>query len=166
MDTDTIIQLICAIRTIKAPRDICVCAYWFKALVEAHVCLAGREQLKSVDLLPESMEICIELFGRDAEVLYETIHAGATRLIQNCIQQNATAAQLFLRHLDEGLQQAKSRQSVVAYKWILKAIKSLFDESQTSVIGPAFKKVLSELAKLRDQMKCICEEEIDEVENF
>lgn len=163
LSTETITQLIIALRTLKAPWDICVCAYWFKALVEAHVCLAGREECKSVDLLAETLKICAELFKRDADELFEILHGGISRLVQCSIQQNGQAAQLFLGYLDEALQQSAKRHAANAFKWILKTMKVLFEESKTMVVGESFTRVLKEMAKLRDREKCFCEVEIDEV---
>lgn len=163
LSTETNIKLIIALRTLKASRDICVCAYWFKALVEAHVCLVGRAECKSVDLLAETLQICGELFKIEADEIFETLHAGASRLIQCCIQQNSQAAQLFLSYLNDALQYAAKRNAANALKSILKTMKSLFEESHRMVVGEAFNEVLKKVAKIRDCQKCYCETEIDEV---
>lgn len=51
------------------PTDVAVCAYWLQALAEAHVCLAAKEQSRSVDLLGETLDICGKLFARGDERL-------------------------------------------------------------------------------------------------
>lgn len=62
-------QLVLALRNFPVPTDVAVCAYWLQALAEAHVCLAAKEESRSVDLLGETLEICGKLFARGDERL-------------------------------------------------------------------------------------------------
>lgn len=160
LTTDTNIQLIIALRTLQSPSDISVCAYWLRALVEAHVCLAAREELKSITLLNETLEITSKLFKRKSKELCETIYASSTRLIQCCIQQNSTASVSFLSCLHAAL----DLEFPDSWKWILLTMGNLFQEAQSLILGDTFNCVLKELAEFRDKdKKCFCSKEIEEV---
>lgn len=100
------------------------------------------------------------MFQRKSNELSEAIYFSSTRLIQCCIQQNSIASINFLSCLHAALD-IKYPDS---WKWILLTIGSLFQESQSLILGDAFDCLLKELAEFRDKDKnCFCAKEIEEV---
>lgn len=160
LTTETNIQLIVALRTLQFPSDISVCAYWLKALVEAHVCLAAREELKSVDMLDETLQIFTKLFRRRSKELCEAVYESSSRLIQCCIQQNSNAAVLFLRYLHQSLDVKVEE----PWRWVLKTMERVFEEAQSLVVGEEFATILKSSAEFRDRDEaCFCCTEIEQV---
>uniref|UniRef100_A0A915EEI7 Ribosomal RNA-processing protein 12-like conserved domain-containing protein n=1 Tax=Ditylenchus dipsaci TaxID=166011 RepID=A0A915EEI7_9BILA len=143
---ETNIELIHVLRSLKTPSDVSVCAYWLKALVEAH--------------------ICAQLFNWKSSALCETVFSSSLRLINCCVQQNSRAAIAFLDHLYASLierTQSVDKSDKECWTWTLKTMAGLVEESQSSIVGECFTRVLRKLAEMRDKDVCICAASIDDV---
>ncbi|KAI1730284.1 hypothetical protein Ddc_02974 [Ditylenchus destructor] len=153
LTADTNIQLIVALRSLESPSDVSVCAYWLKALIEAHVCLSAKAEQKSFDMLDETLQICADLFKRRSTVLGEAVHLSCLRLIQCCIQQNAKASTTFLESLFLSLdfKQTMDEARAESWKWVLKTMEGLLEESKELILGESFTNVLKRLAVVRDK---------------
>jgi ribosomal RNA-processing protein 12 len=152
-------ELILALRAHQTPADISVFAYWLQALSEAHCCLSKMTPEKSVNLLPETLEIFGKAFNTPSVELGHAVHLSLNKLMAESIKGNSEAAQKCLEMLEKSL----NVQNTSIWKFVLQSMAVLFDESKSAVEGPVLNKVLLTLASLREKDDCICPGNIDVV---
>uniref|UniRef100_A0A914Z5N7 Ribosomal RNA-processing protein 12-like conserved domain-containing protein n=1 Tax=Panagrolaimus superbus TaxID=310955 RepID=A0A914Z5N7_9BILA len=152
-------ELILALRAHQTPADISVFAYWLQALSEAHCCLSKMTPDKSINLLPETLDIFGKAFNTPSSELGHAVHLSLNKLMAECIKTNPQAAKKCLEVLEKSL----NVQNTSIWKFVLQSMAVLFDECKNSVEGPLLNKVLLTLAALREKDDCICPGNIDVV---
>uniref|UniRef100_A0A7E4VCP7 NUC173 domain-containing protein n=1 Tax=Panagrellus redivivus TaxID=6233 RepID=A0A7E4VCP7_PANRE len=152
-------ELILALRSHTTPADISVFAYWLQALSEAHVCLARSTPEKSINLLPDTLDLFGKAFNTPSNELGHAVYVSLNRLITECIKENPVGATKCLTILESSL----NVQNTNLWKYVLQCMTILFNESKKAVDSPIFEKVLNTLANLREKDDCFCKSEIDAV---
>jgi len=152
-------ELIIALRSQQIPTDVSVFAYWLQALTEAHCCLSLKTPEKSVNLLPDTLE----LFGKAFQVpnadLGYAVHLSLNRLMSDCIKDNSQASQKCL----DVLERSFNVQNTDVWKHIFSSMSTMIEHAGKAIDSNVFIKVLQTLAAMREKDDCICPKDIDNV---
>lgn len=151
-------QLILALRDFAPPSsDIAVTAYWMQALGEAHVCLTAKDSLKSVQLLPKTLEILISLFDVGNQGLAEILSSVLIRIAERCVQSHEGTATFCMDRLDKAL----NLQSAAVWRYVLRTDIKVFEECGKAIEKSVLSKALETLAKLRESSDHACKGDLD-----
>ncbi|CAO4366084.1 unnamed protein product [Caenorhabditis nigoni] len=158
LPTETNALLLTALRQLgSSVTDVTVTAYWMQALAEAHVCLTAKDSKKSVQQAFQTLPLFVKIFESGNEQLAQVTYQSLTRVIENCIQDDADCGKFLLSQLHA----AMTMKSASVWKFILRAQMKLFEACGDGLQGAELTKVLEDLARLRQSDECFCKAELD-----
>ncbi|CAI2333060.1 unnamed protein product [Caenorhabditis sp. 36 PRJEB53466] len=158
LPTETNSLLLTALRQLgSSVTDVTVTAYWMQALAEAHVCLTAKDSKKSIQQAFQSLPLFVKLFESGNEQLAQVTYQSLTRVIENCVQDDAECGKFLLGQLHA----AMTMKSASVWKFILRAQMKLYEACGEGLQGQELTKVIQDLAKLRQSDDCFCKTELD-----
>uniref|UniRef100_A0A8R1DIW5 NUC173 domain-containing protein n=1 Tax=Caenorhabditis japonica TaxID=281687 RepID=A0A8R1DIW5_CAEJA len=158
LPTETNSLLLAALRQLgSSVTDVTVTAYWMQALAEAHVCLTAKDSKKSIQHAFQSLPLFVKIFESGNEQLAQVTYQSLTRVIENCVQDDAECGKFLLAQLHE----AMTMKSASVWKFILRAQMKLYEACGDGLEGPELTKVMEDLSRLRQSDDCFCKTELD-----
>ncbi|EGT48732.1 hypothetical protein CAEBREN_10904 [Caenorhabditis brenneri] len=158
LPTETNALLLTALRQLgSSVTDVTVTAYWMQALAESHVCLTAKDSKKSVQQAFQTLPLFVKIFESGNEQLAQVTYQSLTRVIENCVQDDADCGKFLLSQLHAVM----TMKSASVWKFILRAQMKLYETCGDGLQGPELTKVLEDLARLRQSDDCFCKTELD-----
>lgn len=128
-----------------------------QALAEAHVCLTAKDSKKSIQQAFQTLPLFVKIFESGNEQLAQVTYQALTRVIENCVQDDADCGKFLLGQLHA----AMTMKSASVWKFILRAQMKLYEACGEGLQGPELTKVIEDLARLRQSDDCFCKPELD-----